>query len=88
MRRMFQRKPCRILANRKGTLAHMWALFKGVGEGICVRSFECRRCHLKWKPDALGSHTKVSCSECYSDNIVITSVRVEHYVDNAGVAAP
>ena len=47
--------------------------------GVDPAGAECLRCHAKWETDPLAHPEDLTCSNCYSDNIVIIAVRITRW---------
>lgn len=68
---------CTILAQSKTAprcLAEMAERY--TADGIDPIACKCLRCHCEWDDVILQDYRTMSCSNCYSDRVVITAVRL------------
>lgn len=71
---------CRVKVGSHGSLKRMCALPCYEGQSaIEPVGFECVRCQQRWKADDVSTPYDLdhaSCSNCYSSNVYLTSVKV------------
>jgi DNA-directed RNA polymerase subunit RPC12/RpoP len=69
--------PCTILVTSKSApnmLREMSEHF--YADAVDPLEYKCLRCGLQWDDSPLRSYRDVTCSNCYSERVVITMVRL------------
>ena len=78
---------CRILAHGKNVLLRMtWIMDQLHADAVDPWEYECRSCRCIWGDAVLTDPREVTCSNCYSDNVVISKLRIgfENWGENNG----
>ena len=68
---------CTILAKSKTAQQRLNEMAeKYTADGIDPIACKCLRCHCEWDDVLLRDYRTMSCSNCYSDRVIITAVRL------------
>lgn len=75
--------PCTILVTARTASARIAAAAMEANADWCdVRAFRCLRCGLSWEAELCVEWRTTTCSNCYSERVVITLLRLSF--DNWG----
>ena len=75
--------PCNLLVTAASTPARLSQMCNQYhADGIDPMAYRCARCHLHWDGSPADDYKTVTCSNCYSDNVWLTRVRLAF--DNRG----
>ena len=68
---------CTVLAKSKTAPQQLSKMAERyTADGIDPIACKCLRCHCEWDDVILQDYRTMSCSNCYSDRVVITAVRL------------
>ena len=68
---------CTILARSKTAPQQLSEMAERyTADGIDPLACKCLRCHCEWDDVLLRDYRTMSCSNCYSDRVVITAIRL------------
>ncbi len=69
--------PCRILTRSKSARTRLRRIEKRTYcDSIDPLEYECARCHCTWGDAVLTDYREVTCSNCYSDRVLLVNLRL------------
>lgn len=73
--------PCAILVTAKSAKRRLGKLADSFhADSATPWAFRCQRCKLEWSdPPYTGDWTGITCSNCYSERVILSSVRLDFF---------
>ena len=69
--------PCRILTRSGSAAARLHKLSKRFyADGIDPIEYKCTQCGCSWDEAVLTDYREVTCSNCYSERVLLVAVRL------------